>query len=581
MKHKSYNDIFRHYCLFLLILFCQNIMAQRERNYIYLFDCTKSMTGYGSGNPDIWVRTKSYLQNDLAKHTPETSIHIVPFQGKVLTSFSFMAKDLCWKDINKKLDEYVQNVTNTNICEAWDAIGTHIDLHKDNYVILLTDGKDNVRGMDALMTKLKNWCCKYPNTYAFYVLLTENAVDPKIASVINLCDNEFVVDARKGIPVFGSFDKELVIYANTLNLKKIHNFDFSTAGKYEAKAICNDPYFDVKIVGGKIKDGKVSAQISAKQSISQINTTIPQTYDFTFDVQAKGVDIINPTIKVVMTNKPERELEMISEEQNFGEVEWYDSFLFWGAKEPDTLKIDLKAIFNDEAKKDGSSFCVKIADYDGMKDYHLFFNGKDITDGIIKLDAKSMPSNTMLGIVFTSDAKEGKRYFNIKANGHNALECVNGSPANKYEVTVRASYDIKWNPLKIFLFWLFVAIIVALLIWFIILKYVFYPTFKVGSIMVTDPYYSNIIIKGARQIVFSNKRIEQSTLNKIFTGKIITNVNPCWSKPLVMEPANRKKIRVRHTNTYVFDPFSSQLSHRTEYTVENTETNEKIKMTIN
>ena len=99
--------------------------------------------------------------------------------------------------------------------------------------------------------------------------------------------------------------------------------------------------------------------------------------------------------------------------------------------------------------------------------------------------------------------------------------------------------------------------------------------------MITDPYYSNIRIKGARKMIFSNKQLEQSTLNKIFTGKIICNVNPCWSQPLILEPAKMRNVRVVRTKTYVFNPYSSHLKPHTDYVVENTETNEKIKMTIN
>ena len=166
------------------------------------------MTGVGS--PNIWQPTKDYLKNDLAKHTVGTTLHVVPFQDKVLCHYNFEAGKYNWNDIEKELDSFVKIRANTNICAAWDAIDGHLDLHKDNYVILLTDGQDNINGMDAVVKKLRDWCGKYPNTYAFYVQLTQAAIDAKVAKVINLCDNEFVVDASKGIPVFGSFDNSMI-----------------------------------------------------------------------------------------------------------------------------------------------------------------------------------------------------------------------------------------------------------------------------------------------------------------------------------------------------------------------------------
>lgn len=155
--------------LLLALMTSVSVLAQRERNYIYLFDCTKSMIGF-NGSPNIWQPTKDYLKRDLEKHTTGTTLHIIPFQGKVLPSFNFSAEqfnDKKWKDIEGQLDKDVQNITNTNICDAWDAIDGYIDSHKDNYIVLLTDGLDNVKGMDALAEKLKKWCGKYPNTYPF------------------------------------------------------------------------------------------------------------------------------------------------------------------------------------------------------------------------------------------------------------------------------------------------------------------------------------------------------------------------------------------------------------------------------
>ena len=47
-----------------------------------------------------------------------------------------------------------------------------------------------------------------------------------------------------------------------------------------------------KVVDGKIENGIVPIQIIARKPITQINAAIPQTYNFTFDVQSKDVNII-------------------------------------------------------------------------------------------------------------------------------------------------------------------------------------------------------------------------------------------------------------------------------------------------
>jgi len=566
--------------LLLSLIMSLSVLAQRERNYIYVLDCTKSMTGFG-GSPKIWDPTRDYLRKELEKHTPGTTLHIVPFQGKVLPAFSFDANDLDWNKIDKQLQEHVKNVTNTNICDAWDSTDKYIDLHKDNYIILLTDGKDNVKGMAAVAKKLSDWCGKYPNSYAFYVQLTEAAIDQGVAKVIDICDNEFIIDASKGIPVFGGFDNGLIIYANTLNLNRVHKIGFSSAGNYVAKAVCTDPYFDVKVVDNKIKGGVVPVQIVARKPISEINAALPEVYNFTFDVQSNEVSVINPTVKVQMTNKPERALEMLSEETYMGKATWYDSFLFWGAGDPDTLSVDLKAIFNDEARKDGSVVQLQVKEENGGKDFQLLYNGQPLSSNTITLKANDK-TPSILSVVFNPDAKEGKRYFAIEAAAKQELDNINDQPVDQYELILRAKYAVNWNPLQTILMWLGILILAALLLWFLIVKHLIYPTIGVKTIQINEPYFAKVNVKGVRRVVFTNKKMEQSLINKIFTGEILYKKNDIWTSPLAFEPGAKKKtLRVMRTKDYVFDPYTSMLKAPSDYVVENTNDNTKIKLTIN
>ena len=568
--------------ILLSLIISVSVIAQRERNYIYLLDCTRSMTGVGN-NPNIWQPTKDYLKNDLVKHTTGTTLHVIPFQDKVLRHYNFEAGKYKWNDIEKELDGFVTIRANTNICAAWDAIDGHLDLHKDNYVILLTDGQDNINGMDAVVEKLRDWCGKYPNTYAFYVQLTQAAIDTRVAKVINLCDNEFVVDASKGkgIPVFGSFDKGLVIHANTLNLKKVHRLGFSAAGEYGAKVTCSDPYFDVKIPGDKIKNGIVPIQINAKKSITEINAAIPQTYEFTFDVKSGEVDIINPKVKVLMTNKPERVLETISEETDMGKATWYDSFLFWGESSLDTLNVDLKAFFNDEAHKDGSIVELFVSDPDGGKDFQLFLAGHKVENGKIILSTKN-EGRSILSIVFNPDAKEGSRYLTVKAQRPQKLDKINDEPVDKYTLSLRSKYFVVWNPLKTILMWIGILILAALILWFLIIKHFLYPTIGVKTIQINDPYFSKVNVKGKRRVVFTNVKMKQGLLSRIFTGEILYKKNEVWSSPLAFEcGAKKKTLRVMRTKDYTFDPYTSILKAPNDYVVENVNDKTKIKITIN
>ena len=573
----------RKILIILSLITSISVMAQRERNYIYVLDCTKSMKGF-KGSPNIWEPTKSYLKSELEKHTSGTTLHVIPFQGVVHPSFDFDAANFDskkWKEIENKIDVYVEDITGTNICDSWDATDKYIDKHKDNYIILLTDGKDNVKGMAAVAKKMSEWCGKYQNTYAFYVQLTQAALDPDVAKVINICDNEFIVDPSEKIIVFGGFDKGLIVYANTLKLNKIHKIGFSSVGSYKAKAECNDPFFSVKVVGNMIKEGVVPIQIIAKQPLSQINAALPEIYNFTFDVQSNEVNIINPTVKVQMTNKPERTLEILSEETYMGKATWYDSFLFWRASDPDTLSVDLKTFFNNEAKKDGAIVELRVEDPDGGKDFQLFFNNKPVDNGKITINGKDI-TRSILSIVFNPNAKEGKRYLDIKASSQHELDNINDQPVQQYQLTLRSKYIINWNPLQTILMWLGILILAALLLWFLLVKHFVYPTIKVKTIQINDPYFSKVNVKGKRRVVFTNKKMEQSLFSRIFTGEVLYKKHDIWTSPLAFEAgAKRKTLRVLRTKDYAFDPYTSMLKAPNDYVVENTNDNTKIKISIN
>ena len=585
-------EIMRRYFVILLSIFFTTISAYPalERNYIYMFDCSKSMIGY-NGAPNVWADAKKYLQSDIERYSSGTSIHVIPFQHKSLATYSFLREDFNWPDIEKELDSYVQNVTRTNICDALDAAEKFIDSNKDNYMYLLTDGLDNVKGMSVLAQKLRDLCGKYKNTRLYYVVLTPDAIDPTIRGVVDACSTEFFVDVTKKLNPFGGFNQDAVIYANTLQLENVHKLQFSAGGKFPVTTSCSDSNFCVSIEGGHINEGEMSVIVSAKKDIKYINENLPETYEFTFDVKSSAIDIVNPTINVVITNKVERDLTLLGEEVYIGTAEWYDAFPFkefslWGEKEDkDNLKVDLRANFNEAAQKDGSVVTLKFTNKEKLKDYQLYFNGMPVEAGLVTLDSRNFEGNAELSIVFDKDAKEGKRYFDIEVINSKNLETINGAPIEVYNESpgsFRAKYCEVWNPLKTILTWLGILFSAALVLWFAILKYAFYPQIKIGSIMVKSPYYSRLKIKGARKVIFSNNLVKQSALNRLITGKVVCNVNPCWSQPLVLEPAKNKSLKiVEGRQTYAFCPYDSRLKVNTNYEVQNTEQGEKIEILIN
>ena len=157
--------------LLLLTLTVLQLFAQRERNYIYILDCSRSMlTDYKVDGRPLWDATLDYLKADIDRQIPSSTINIVPFQGSVYEVTSCRKPDFDWSKFYNQVKDYPQTLTGTNICAAWDKALSLQDANKDNYLILLTDGEDNKQGVDAVCKRIREWCEKVRNTYGYYVM---------------------------------------------------------------------------------------------------------------------------------------------------------------------------------------------------------------------------------------------------------------------------------------------------------------------------------------------------------------------------------------------------------------------------
>lgn len=90
-------------------------------------------------------------------------------------------------------------------------------------------------------------------------------------------------------------------------------------------------------------------------------------------------------------------------------------------------------------------------------------------------------------------------------------------------------------------------VLLLLLIWFLLVKPSKYRTFKTFRKQVLIKHngritkQQNIVFTGARMVVFADKMMHQSILNKVFTGKIITFVSPEFTSPITFRPTSNRK----------------------------------------
>ena len=523
--------------LWFMLIVVMPLHAQRERNYIYMFDCTQSMID----QEDIWQQTKDWLHDDISQ-LESGQITVIPFQGKAYEPIVFDREDYDAQRVEKAFDEYIKTRTNTSICGAWDKGITFVDPHKDNYLFVLTDGVDNVEGKEAVCERIRRWCGQYKNSRVFYVMLTKAAKDPKLIEAIELCNTVFLIDGQgKHLPPFGAFTQEEVV-VSTREYQPA-TLLFSGAGHYRARVLSDDPLFETTI--SDIENGRATLTVKPRLSQEELLTQLEGKDDYHYEVklEGEGVNILNSSLHIRVINKPERVLNMPEEELNAGRATHYAAFLFKGESDPDTLLLTLPAAMNDEACKCHSTAQLTLtSETVEPKDYTLLVDGQPQADKTITLDAAA--DAHQIAIVFHSDAPTGKHYFSLRPTALHELDRIGTAQAQDYELPIRARYTTLPNPLMVFLGILALVLICALVLWFLIIRPMLFSTFKATRLMLTaDPsLYENYRIKGARELHFTRTgRDEQGFLSRFFTGKIITKRNPFDDAPdWSVKPRNGK-----------------------------------------
>lgn len=249
----------------------------------------------------------------------------------------------------------------------------------------------------------------------------------------------------------------------------------------------------------------------------------------------------------------------------WGKTNTYNPFL-WKKQVPDTLKQTLCFDFNDDAvkylttplklgifKKDDNGRLRQVR----SDEMELFVNGKAVEGNVISVNASDRELE--VGVVFNQNAADKIHYWYIKPIDATGLDRINDK--NNYSED-EAIMEIKlqkrhvMNPLAEGLMWFGITILAALILWFVVLKQMFFPTFRITRLQLVgpEPYLSQLKIKGYRMCILTASPQKQNWFNRVFTGAIKYEINPMWSAPVVFEPRDKKTVRVRpDKNTYSVD----------------------------
>lgn len=242
-----------------------------------------------------------------------------------------------------------------------------------------------------------------------------------------------------------------------------------------------------------------------------------------------------------------------------GDVNYHPSFL-WSEARIEPLEKTFDFDFSEDAQNDPHSYAeLQFTDNDhqpiSTNTMQVSIDGKSLPDNKFRInsDVKSMT----LSFAFTPDAKPGKYQGVLRLVGHDLDRLDTQALSRGQQVDVlqwTLYYNKSMNPLAKGLMWLLILLAAALLLWFVLLRRLCYPTFRgVHKFQVVDPYYSTKTLTGKRLLIMcaQKPRKPQSTLNRLFTGEIAYEVNPIWKIPIEVIPA-KKSARATNKSGYLF-----------------------------
>lgn len=349
------------------------------------------MCGY-NGTPNIWAQTKHFLKTELEKESkdnPDARIVVIPFQQVVLSPEFVDPRNINWQKIEHTLDDAVSNITDTNICDAWLSAERYIDRACENYIGLLTDGRDNIGGAskeserkDYLNNILEQFCGKYTNTKGFYVELTKNDKLPaNIRQTLDVCTDLYLINAEDGIPSFGCIVTD-IIEVNTRDLPVDIALSFSNAGDFGIQALnTENEYVTISVVDNKIKSGELVLRIESKfgDKLSIINEAIGDVSDdIDFTIFSDDVTITSPNLELRLHTTPIRSLDITDNIQ--ADVERVKPFVLINTNVYDTICWNLQHVFSQQAINDHSMVPFAISSKNGLNGCSLLYNGSELAD---------------------------------------------------------------------------------------------------------------------------------------------------------------------------------------------------------
>ena len=426
--------------LFVAFFFSFNSYS-KQRQYIYVFDCTQSM----DEDYDIWEPAKKWLKDDIERKRDNALITIVPFRdnndgiiGPVLKS------QIVWSSLKNRFDYLISHPhSKTVICRAWKSAIPLMKPEYENWFILLTDGEDGYDGSAKVKELMRSWCQFHEGCHGYVVTLSRVAKDALWTDLSN-CDDIDIIDGTGHIPVIGSFIKKPM----SMLASSPKNFvvGFSEEGEYKGHIECNDPYYDITLESNTISNESAKILVKEKKRPSQ-------NHEIRFSIisDQEGVKFLKPTFSIFVDTRDLANMNFAANsggEYNGGKDGTYDSFLGYPAKDWACYSIKLENVLNKQAIISNATMDMSVDIPSALKNkIKIFLDDKEIDNHFV---LNSSNNNSSLLIKVSHDAPEDVFNINLTGVGYN-IESVNGEQTNSYNAKLIVKHSISWNPLKIFL----------------------------------------------------------------------------------------------------------------------------------
>lgn len=554
--------------LFMTItLLCANLDACAQVNLIerrvYYLDATYSMV-----SNKLWESSKDNLIRAIENiDDVNTELIIVVFAddknpakkiwGKWEKKATTLGKQELIRNIKRLTDPIRSSMT--NLYDPWMDFYSEAKPDRVNYMFLMTDGGHEQGG--DFFSAIDQWKNRTDTlTYGFFVELTDKVGATEVKARNKARQH---IDSLQGHRLWRVSTADVNInlirleQCVTYNVRgdKYIDIPIFFSGKDSAAIedlefkFANNADFEIK----KVDSSKDAVRVYIDNHVDIF--TYPTNSIIPLSVKINSKDgktfLLTNSVNIKCLNKKEKKLSFF-DSQIRGKVKHYDSF--WWVKAnttPCIAQIDLE--FNQEALNDKETFVeFVVVDNNGTtlppSSINLALDSVPCKDN--KIRVKTSDKKLSLSISFPDGTEPGIYQGYLKPVNYHLDRIGNielNASSSEYPIMWRIKYIHSMNPLARALMQVCICILSALLFWFLILKPVKYPCFPKFRKMVLVKKNGTVVtqfsvnFKGARKVVFADKKQPQRVLNKLFTGRIDTVVNPIFGEPIIFFPRKGRK----------------------------------------